>query len=748
MWWSAATANLPTRLSTRASTVVSFRDGSPAHVALAPDDRWRVAASLSTVDPEYVEALVRFEDQRFWGHPGVDPIAFARAMAQNLWHGEVVSGASTLTMQLVRMLEPRPRTVGSKLVEMHRALTLEIALTKEEILVNYLTFAPYGRNVEGVEAASLAYFGHPADHLSAAEIATLLAVPQNPSARYPTASHASRLKAARDRIAARIFGPGDQLNAVADVPVPQHLRAFPREIPHVAAWLTAQHPDALRLYTTLDRAKQRVAERTVERVRAQRGDEGIRHVSAVLVDHQRDEVVALVGGFDFWRDGYGDQIPSFAVPRSPGSALKPFIYTRGIDQGIALPDHLVLDVPVHYGTYAPKNYDGRFEGLVRLEDALSRSLNLPFIGLLQQTGVEDFVGLLTTAGVRSLHPDPGHYGLSMAIGGVEITPLEMASLYATLARGGAYRPLAWLDEDRLAGVEGLELFSPGASWLTARALSLRDRPDFPGRREVSSLPRGISWKTGTSYGHRDAWAAGWTAEHTAVVWMGNLDNAPSASLVGAQSAGPVLFDVLEGVTDNRVHAGPAPRPRDLTQVEVCATSGHLPTDACPTTRRVWAQMNNVPVTPCPYHVHLDVDIHTGEGVTPSCREGRQTERRSFVSWPASVQRWLVEQRRLVPEVPRMAVGCMAPATLPGPVITHPSQGGVSLLLGGVDPSDQEIPFEAESSTELSWFVDGELLDVRGPRERVWWTPVVGEHTVVVVDRGGLVDRKVFEVRGR
>lgn len=743
--WSAP---LPERLSTRTGTVVTWNDGSLAHVFLAPDDRWRLATSVGEVDTEYVDAVVHFEDKRFWRHPGVDPIAFARALSQNLWHGEVVSGASTLTMQLVRMVEPRPRTIRSKLVEMHRALTLEMHMSKEEILAYYLMFAPFGRNVEGVQAASLAYFGHPATHLSSAEIATLLAVPQNPTARYPTEGHATALKSARDRIAIRVFPEGDQRASVEASPVPTALRPFPRDIPHVATWLVSEHPGRVHIGTTLDRSIQQVTERTVERVRDERERQGIRHTSAVIVDHASDQVVALVGGFDFWRDGLGDQIPSFAVPRSPGSALKPFIYARGIDKGESLPDHLVLDVPVRYGTYAPSNYDGNFEGLVRLEDALSRSLNLPFIGLLQQTGVEDFVGLLTTAGAESLDPTPGYYGLSMAIGGVELTPLEMAGLYATLARGGQYRPLV-LEDTTAACTQGIELFSTGSSWLTQRALSLRDRPDFPARRDVSSLPRGIAWKTGTSYGHRDAWAAGWTPQYTAVVWMGNLDNGPSSSLVGAQSAGPVLFDLLEGVTDNTVHAATERRPTDLTKVSVCAYSGHLATEACPRRHQVWAQVNNVPIEKCPYHVHMDVDEATGEAVTPSCREGRTTQRKAFVTWPASVRRWLTEQHRHVSELPTLAAACMAPGLRSPPAITHPSQGGVSMLIPGVDPTDQEIPFEADVDDPdgaLSWFVDGELLAVSAPQDRVWWTPQPGHHEVVVVDRSGLSDRRAFEVR--
>ncbi|MCK8496151.1 penicillin-binding protein 1C [Myxococcus fulvus] len=756
---------LPSRLSAPPSVVMEYRDGTPAHVFLAPDERWRIAAPVERIDPAYLRALFALEDKRFYSHPGVDPLAVARAAALNVARGRRVSGASTLTMQLVRMLEPRPRTFTSKLVESLRAVQLELRLTKQEVLAAYLQFVPYGRNVEGVEAAALTYFGHPAAHLSPAEIATLLAVPQNPNRRFPTPENRERLRAARDDVARRLLeaealprGPEEARvpaeQVLADVrasDVPGGLRAFPREAPHVAVWLRAQRPGQTRLSTTLDGGTQRLVERVMRDAARELKSKGIHNGTAVVVEREQGAVLALVGNFDFFDADHGGQIVGFATPRSPGSALKPLLYAMGIDQGLTGPEQLVADIPTTYGGYAPRNFDGRFLGLVRLEYALSQSLNMPFVRLLERVGVERFLSALRTSGVTSLVPDPGHYGLSVAVGGIELTPLELAGLYVAIAGDGRARPLRLLEEGQPPEAP-VEVMSPGAAWLTRKALALRDRPDFPERRRLTGLPARVHWKTGTSFGHRDAWAAGSGPRHTAVVWLGNFNHAPSVHLVGADAAGPVLFDILEGV-------GPRGRslpedetvvPEDLMRVEVCAYSGHLPTEACTQRKHVHARRSAVPTAVCPYHQRVEVDVATGLSVGPTCSAGRKTESRVFVTWPATIRRWLEEQHRRLPEPPAPAPGCEPGGARAAPSIVSPAPGHVALLIPGVPADQQEVPLEAEASHEraLTWFVDGALLGSARADERVWWTPSVGSHEILVTDDRGLTARRTLVVRER
>jgi len=575
-----------------------------------------VPTVLEEVDPAYLQALLALEDKRFHWHVGVDPIAVVRAAVTNALRGRRVSGASTLTMQLVRVLEPRPRTLTSKCIESLRAAQLEVRLSKREILSAYLQFVPYGRNVEGVEAAALAYFGHRATHLSPAEMATLLAVPQNPNRRFPSPENATRLKAARDEVAQRLFdeqalplGPKEArvtpeaaLAEVRATAIPAQLTPFPREAPHAAVWLRGQRPGQARLRTTLDAGAQRLVERVMREAASELLSRGIHNGTAVVVDRERAEVIALVGNFDFFDAKHGGQLPGFVTTRSPGSALKPLIYALAIDQGLAGPEQLVADIPAAYGTYAPRNFDGRFQGLVRLEDSLSQSLNMPFVKLLQRIGVERFLGALRQAGVTSLHPDPGHYGLSAAVGGIELTPLEVAGVYLAIAENGRARPLKLLEEGR-PEASAQPLFSPGAAWLTRRALALKDRPDFPARRRMTGLPPRVHWKTGTSFGHRDAWAAGSGPRHTAVVWVGNFDNSPSVHLVGADAAGPLLFDLLEGLGPRgRLEDADAVVPSELTQVEVCAYSGHLATEACLQRRVVFARRREARIGVVPFEV--------------------------------------------------------------------------------------------------------------------------------------------------
>ena len=757
---------LPARLSAAPSAVVEYRDGTFAHVFLSADEKWRVPVRLEEVDPAYVAALLRLEDKRFWSHGGVDPIAVVRASLQNVAAGRRVSGASTLTLQLVRVLEPRPRTFRSKLVEAFRAFQLELRMTKREILAAYLQHVPYGGNLEGIESAALAYFGHRATALSPAEIATLLAVPQNPSRRAPGSTNSERLQAARDVIAQRLLGaralpvdrrhvsPEQILAQVKASAVPTALRPFPREMPHVAYWLRQRAAQTGRLRTTLDRGVQRIAERALSEIAAEARRKGIHDSAMVIVEHASGEVRALVGGFDFWE---GAQIPAFAVPRSPGSTLKPFVYALAIDRGLALPEHLLPDVPVSYGGYSPRNYDGSYAGLVTLEDALSRSLNVPFVNLLREIGTEAFIAELRGMGVQSLSAEPGHYGLSAVVGGIELTPLEVAGLYATLARGGALRPVRWIadESDRPArsghAASGEpRAFSAGAAFLTRRALSLKDRPDFPARLRYTADPRHIHWKTGTSFGNRDAWTAGSGPRYTAVVWLGNLDNSGSSELVGAEAAAPVLFDVLEALGSNVGAPAPEPVPGDLTDVEVCAYSGHLPGPACPVRRVALARKTAVPMKRCPYHVQVEVDVDSGRALTPSCRASHRWETRTFVEWPASVRRFLDDQHRHWPPPPALAEGC-APGDQPPPAIVSPGPGQIALLLRGVPADRQELPLEGESHSAtavLSWFVDGEYLGKAPAHERLWWTPRPGHHEILVSDEAGRMARRAFEVRQR
>ncbi len=746
---------LPDR-TTVPSAVVEYRDGRPAFVFLSPDDKWRLPVELDGVEPKLVEALVALEDKRFWSHDGVDGIAIARAAITNASAGRVVSGGSTLTMQLARLLEPRPRTVRSKLIDMFRAVQLDLRLTKREILEAYLARTPYGGNVEGVESAAWSYFGHGARHLTPIEIATLLAVPQGPTRYAPRPGNAERLRARRDAILGKLVRAGvfsgvdarTALDEAAASPPPARLRRMPREAPHAAFLLRARHRGELRIRSTLDAGAQALAEREVALRAAELRGKGIHGGAVVVVDHRTREVVALVGSLDFADTAHGGQIAMFARPRSPGSTLKPFLYALAIDRGLALPGYLVADVPTQYGTYRPRNFDGDYAGLVTLRDSLARSLNLPFVELLKEFGVERFLGELGRMGVALERLAPGEYGLSLIAGGIELTPLEVAGLYATLAGDGVYRPLRLEAGDPADPAAGVPVFGAGAAWLTRETLAKKDRPDFPSRRDLAGVPAEIHWKTGTSFGLRDAWAAGSGPRYTAVVWTGNTDNESSAELVGSEAAGPLLFDVLEGLAD-RTHApAPAPPPAELVAVEVCAFSGHVATEACAERTTALAPVHAVPTAPDPYHHVYDVDRATGRAVLPACRvAGRAYDRRGFVVLPSAVTAWLAERNRAVPEPPVFADGCVPDTNTAAPTMLTPAEGQVVTLIPGMPAEQQRIPLTASSRTaRVSWFVDGAHVGTAGSSERLHWTPSPGRHEIVVTDDAGRKARRTLDVK--
>lgn len=730
---------LPPTLERAGSREVRYADDSAAHVTLAADGQWRVPVPLGGVDPQYLDALVRVEDERFFLHPGVDPVAVGRAALQNVRRGTVVSGASTLTMQVARMSEPRPRTLLAKGMDALRAVQIGLRQTRDATLRQYTTYIPFGRNIQGVEAASLWMFGHTARALAPAEIATLLAIPQDPNDRFPSPAHRERLTAARDAIARRLWADDPAtLDGVLRAPVPAGFTAVPRDLPHADAYLRATYgTDARVVATTLDRGVQRVADRVLRAAADHLHTSGIHNAAVIVVEHADGRIRALAGldGYGSWP---GSQIPPFAQPRSPGSTLKPVLYALALDKGLTRPSTLVTDVPTHYGAYSPENYDHGWSGMVRMDEALSRSLNVPFVRLLAGFGVEPFLGALRAGGVRHLSPKPGHYGLSAIVGGVELTPLEVVQLYTAIAEDGRARPLTLLANER-PGVP-IRLFSAGAAWLTRETLRMRDRPDFPARAALADVPLQIHWKTGTSFGNRDAWAVGSGARYTAAVWLGNLDQTPSAALVGADTAAPLLFDVLEGLQDGLTAADPA--PEDVERVESCALSGELPGPDCPRAR-TYALAGRSPHTACALHVRARVA--NGRRVGPGCAPGTPPGvEATYVAWPADVTRYLGDRGLSAPALPEWADGC-TPASTRGPRIVSPTAAQRVMLLPGVPADRQEVPLEAEGAGDLVWYVDGRLVG-RGPAsERQWWTPEPGAHTLAVMDGAGVVTEQPLTV---
>jgi penicillin-binding protein 1C len=544
----AADALFPPPLERAAiySPLVLDREGRWVHAFATDKGRWRFKANLETIDPTFVERLVAVEDKRFYAHPGVDPAALARALKDAASAGEVTSGASTITMQTARLLEPRERNVFSKAVEMLRALQIESRLGKREILELYLTLAPYGGNIEGVRGASLFYFGHEPAHLSDAEQALLIALPQAPEARRPDL-RPEAARAARDAVLARLekLGKIEPARAVeaSGAALPRRRERQERRAYHAAAELAGGPSRGGVIASTLDVRLQALAEERAAAYAAQFDDGAT--VALMIVDARTRAVRAAVGSASL--SDKGGWMDLTRAVRSPGSTLKPIIYGLAFEDGLAGPDTVIDDMPQSFDGYAPENFDRMYRGEVRLSDALQHSLNVPAVTLLDRLGSERLAAVLKAAGVDLKGPKRADrdFGLTLALGGAGVTLRDLATLYAGLANDGAVAPLVWRAEDEGRGAEAFQMFSPESAHRIREILA--EAPTLEGRspaRLSKSAPR-VAYKTGTSYGYRDAWAAGTAGAYAAVVWVGRADGAPRPGETGRKAAAPLLLDLFD-----------------------------------------------------------------------------------------------------------------------------------------------------------------------------------------------------------
>jgi len=515
------------------------------------DGRWRLPATVTDVDPCYLDLLIAYEDKRFYTHHGVDPLAVMRAAFQLVTHGRIVSGGSTLTMQVARLLEPRTdRTFLAKLRQAVRAVQLERRLTKDEILTLYLALAPYGGNLEGVRAASLAYLGKEPRRLSLAESALLVAIPQSPEARRPDrsveAAHRARARVL-DRVALAGRIPADEIAQAKGEHVKAGRRPMPMLAPHAAdqALTTSQGRRVTAL--TIDANMQRPLEDLArERARALGPDIS---VAIVAVDNATGEVLARVAGADYFDERRAGQVDMTQAVRSPGSTLKPFIYGLAFEDGLIHPETLIEDRPIRYGSYAPENFDLTFQGTVPVRKALQMSLNVPAVAVLDAIHASRLTARLADAGGRVVFPKGEAPGLAMGLGGVGVTLTDLTMLYAGLARGGDVLPLIER-RDVLEVAAPKRLLDPVAAWYVGNVLIGTPPPE-------NAVGGRIAFKTGTSYGYRDAWSVGYDGRYVLGVWVGRPDNSAVPGLTGYGTAAPILF---EGFAKSGIATTPLPRP--------------------------------------------------------------------------------------------------------------------------------------------------------------------------------------------
>jgi penicillin-binding protein 1C len=622
-WGAYARALGPLDLSAagQGSVIAVDRSGHLLRAFTTADGRWRLPIALGDVDPRFIAMLTAYEDHRFFAHPGVDALALARAAGQWIGHGHIVSGGSTLTMQIARLLEPRAdRSLAAKLNQILRAREIEGRVAKSGVLELYLALAPYGGNLEGVRAASLAYFGKEPKRLSIAEAALLAALPQSPEARRPD-RHPAAARAARDLVLDRVFARGliglAEREGAKREPVPTQRRAFPFLAAHASEAALRRDPRRRIHRLTLDARLQSSLERLARENAARLGP----NLSAALlvVDNASGEVLAHVGAADYFSRERAGAIDMTEAVRSPGSTLKPFIYALAFENGIAHPETLLDDRPRRYGIYAPENFDLSFQGAVTARRALQLSLNLPAVELLAEIGPARFIARLRNAGADILLPRESAPGLAVGLGGVGVRLRDLAALYCGLARGGAMPVLSeTAREAAIARREPLRISEPVASWYVADILR--------GAPPPLNAPAGrIAFKTGTSYGYRDAFAVGFDKAHTIAVWVGRPDNGAVPGLAGRQVAAPILFDAFARLGGARQFPT-APANALISRTALLPPPlRHLRKDAPKTLAAAAAAQLKIAYPPDGARIDLGLALRPGRSLPPEARLALKAE---------------------------------------------------------------------------------------------------------------------------
>ena len=740
------------------------RNGKLLRLGLAEDDRYRVYVPLEKIAPQLIEMTLLHEDRYFHEHAGFNPIALMRASWSDMRRQGRLLGASTITMQLARLhYHLNTRTVVGKLEQIVAAIHLECHCSKHEILEAYLNLAPYGRNIEGVGAASLIYFGKEPADLSSVEAMTLAVIPQSPARRSPgTAAHEEALQKAREILLGQwleIHPGAARLRGVLAMPLEMKLpRDLPFSAPHlVTEMMFAEKTPRAETKLTLDLGLQDVLERQITQYLTTRETDGFRNACALLIDYRTMELRAAIGSADFHRADIQGQVDGLHAQRSPGSALKPFIYALAMDQGLIHPNSLLKDAPASFDGYDPENFDHGFAGPIKAKDALVQSRNVPAVDLESRLDPRhNLYALLNDAGIRHLQPE-SHYGLTIALGSAEVSPEEIGTLYAMLANRGVLRPLRRTLDDPLN--PGVQLLSPEASYLTLGMLKDAVRPDAVDVPKLVNEARPVAWKTGTSFSYRDAWSVGVFDNYVLVVWVGNFDGTVNPEFVGRTAAAPLLFRMVDSLRAHSLQAVPLAtcftltQDLNLRQVDLCAVSGMVAGLNCPQTEKGWFIPGKSPISACDVHRRIWVDNQTGLRLSEAPDDPSSVHSEVYEFWPSDLEK-LFRAAGLPHRVPPPAgsrtcstVSASANDANGGPCIVSPKKGLIyHLRINAADDETLNLEATAETSREhLHWFIDATYLGVTGPSSSLPWKLQTGQHVIRAVDDLGRADSRQITV---
>lgn len=719
------------------STVVTDRNEELLGARIASDGQWRFPPRNTT--PEKIkECLITFEDKHFYHHWGVNPFAIGRAFYQNVKNKRIVSGGSTLTMQTIRLARNESRTFREKLIEMIWATRLEFRASKEEILSMYISHAPFGGNVVGLDAAAWRYFGHSADDLSWAESAMLAVLPNAPAMIHLSKGRKTLLDK-RNRLLKQLLEKKTIDSSTYELAISEPLPDEPHALPHIAPYLVSrfyQERNGEYSRSTINKGIQTQVEDLAERWSNEFGRSDIRNLAILVIDIPSNQVVAYCGNVHFDRKQGGNQVDVIQAPRSTGSILKPFLYYAMLQEGSLLPDMLLPDVPVNINGFTPQNFSMQFEGAVPASEALARSLNIPAVTMLQRYGVPKFHSFLQQIGLKTINRSSSHYGLSLILGGAEATLWDVTNAYAMMGRSLLQLPQRscslLLPTSRIT--ESTDPFQPGAVWQTFDALKEVNRPEEIDWKSIPSMQT-IAWKTGTSYGFRDAWAVGVTPRYAVGVWVGNATGEGKPGLVGAQTAGPVLFDIFNLLPSSSWFTRPA---GIFVEAEVCRKSGHLKGRFCDETDTLLVLPAGLRTEACPYHHLVTLSANESQRIYENCANTEPTLRKSWFTLPP-VWEWYYKRHH--PEykpLPPFKAGCGEDTFQPMQFIYPPMNARIKLpkqLDGSKGFLTVELAHNNPNAT-VFWHLDETYQAQTQDFHKISLQPAAGKHSLTAVDGEG------------
>jgi penicillin-binding protein 1C len=748
------------------STVLEDRRGELMSASIARDGQWRFP-DLNAVPDKFARALVAYEDKRFYSHWGVDPLAMARAIRQDVAAGEIVSGGSTLSMQVIRLSRKgKSRTALEKVIEMVLATRLEWRYSKKEILSLYASHAPFGGNVVGLDAACWRYFGRPASQLSWGEAALLAVLPNAPSMMHP-GKNRGRLKEKRDRLLDRLYENGliDQETRLLSSAesIPEAPQALPRLAHHL---LVRSDNEGLRgtvVKSTLQRDLQMQVESVVSDHHIRLRSNQVNNLAALVLDVESGEALSYVGNVPGVTGRHESEVDVITAPRSTGSILKPFLYAAMLDEGRLLPHALLPDVPTMINGFVPRNFTRQYDGAVRADEALVRSLNVPAVHLLRQYRYEKFYNLLRDMGMHSLNQPADHYGLSLILGGAEGTLWDIAGLYASMARTlnhfhrtpgrnrydrRDFHPAVYrLDEQR----DSSALAKESSSWLSAPAiyqtldvLTELSRPgEESGWRNFSSSKK-VAWKTGTSFGFRDGWAIGVTPSYVVAVWVGNADGEGRPGLTGTDAAAPLMFDIFARLKDRSWFEAPR---SEMKQITVCAQSGQRNTNLCPTTYSAWVVPAGLSAAPCTYHRLIHVTHDHRYRLHRSCADDKEIESATWFVLPPLEEHFYRNRHLSFRPLPPFRSDCVVSETQTMMELIYPKPNARILIPRELDGNQGQVIFElAHRNPEVTvhWHVDGMYVGSTKTKHFLPLNTSAGRHMLTLVDENGVSLQVGFE----